>query len=154
MADLRVIAIGKLRTPHWLAAQRDYEKRIRHYLPLELLELKDRVGQGTADAVAVKKEGDDLLCAATAPFRVLLTPDGRALDSIAFSKQVLRWVETYPRIDFLIGGPLGFSDAVRRQAHFALALSPMTFPHELARVVFLEQLYRALNIGAGEKYHK
>jgi len=147
-------AVGKLKTPAWQDAQADYAGRIRRYAPFDIKDVKDRIGQGMTEAEAMEAEGEDLLKAAEAPFRVALSPEGKLLDSRAFADQLTKWLETYPKIAFVLGGPSGMSEAVYSGCQSKLALSPMTFPHELARIAFLEQLYRAFSIRAGEKYHR
>jgi 23S rRNA (pseudouridine1915-N3)-methyltransferase len=113
------------------------------------------VSRGFPDAVALGREGDALLkSTAKARRRILLTPDGRAYSSEAFARYLRRQIETYGQLAFLIGGPLGFSPEVTAAADDQLSLSSLTFPHELARVMFLEQLYRAFTILRGEPYHK
>jgi 23S rRNA (pseudouridine1915-N3)-methyltransferase len=105
--------------------------------------------------VAKDREGQKLLKAsAAAQRRILLTEDGREMSSKKLARFVRSQLETYDRIAFLIGGPLGFADEVIAEADFRLALSQLTFPHEMARIIFLEQLYRAFTILKGQKYHK
>ena len=152
---ITVIAVGKIRKSHWEAAQDDYVKRIEHYTDFELIELKDVVGRGLPDAVAVQKEGELLLKAAqSASRKIALTDTGRQMSSPRLAKYLQRQVQLYGRIAFLIGGPLGFSDDVLGACDEQLSLSPMTFPHELARVILLEQIYRACTIINNEQYHK
>ena len=150
-----MVAVGKLRNREWLEAQAAYEKRLRHYVGFGLTEVKDSVGRGQPDAVALQKEGELLLNGAEGANRlILLTENGRSFTSPDFADYLQKQLEIYGRLAFLIGGPLGFSDDVRTTAHDTLSLSPLTFPHEMARVLLLEQLYRAFTIRNGEKYHK
>ena len=79
---------------------------------------------------------------------------GRLMDSATLAAFLQRQIETYGHLAFAIGGPVGLSDAVASACQETLALSPLTFPHELARVILLEQLYRAMTILKGESYHK
>ncbi len=152
---IQVAAVGKVQARHWRAAQDEYVKRLRHYTDLQLNEVKDYVGKGLPDAVAMQKEGDLLLQAASDAARlVLLTPEGQQTNSPGLARFVERQLQEYGRIAFLIGGPLGFSDDVVAASHFQLALSPLTFTHEMARILLLEQLYRAFTIRNNEKYHK
>lgn len=151
---LTLAAVGALKEPYWRAAQAEYVKRIRRYAPLALAEVKDRVGSGLLDAEAMRREGEELLTAAKGCTLVALTPEGETLTTDAWAPRLARFLETHSRVAFLIGGPLGLAGPVRASSPWRLSLSPMTFPHELARVVFLEQLYRAFTILAGEKYHK
>jgi 23S rRNA (pseudouridine1915-N3)-methyltransferase len=150
-----LIAVGKLRGKAWQLAQADYVKRLGYYTRLNLVEVKDFVGQSLPEAVAKQREGELLLKAAGAANQIiLLTPEGRELSSPELAEFVQRGVEVNGRLAFLIGGPFGFSDEVVRAAGQQLSLSRLTFPHELARVIFLEQLYRAFTILRGESYHK
>jgi 23S rRNA (pseudouridine1915-N3)-methyltransferase len=152
---LSLIAVGRLKTAAWAAAQKEYLARIRRYAPLTLIEVKDRLGQGSPDGRAMEKEGDDILQAAQGvPALIALAPAGKPLTSPAWAESLQKLSETYSRLAFAIGGPNGLSPKVLDQSRLVLSLSPMTFPHELARVVFLEQLYRAFTILGREKYHK
>ncbi|MCA9961454.1 MAG: 23S rRNA (pseudouridine(1915)-N(3))-methyltransferase RlmH [Anaerolineales bacterium] len=152
---IQVTAVGKLSAKHWLAAQDDYAKRLRRYVDLQLVEVKDVVGRGQPDMVAMQKEGEQLLKAAAGVNRlVLLSPDGAVMSSPALAQWLQKQLEIYGRIAFLIGGPVGFSEEVIAASHDQIALSPLTFTHELARVILLEQLYRAFTIRNNEKYHK
>jgi len=150
-----LIAVGKMKTKHWLAAQNDYTKRIGRYGKFELNEVKDFVGRGLPDDVAMVREGEALLKKASAAERiVLLTPLGKQMPSEKLAKFWHRELMEYGRVAFLIGGPLGFSPDVHKAAHHELSLSPLTFTHEMARVLLLEQLYRACTILNKEPYHK
>jgi len=154
-SQIIVAAVGKLRRREWRESQNDYLKRLQRYTGVQLVEVKDSVGRGFPDAVAVLREGEQLLQGtASAQRRLLLTPDGQEMGSETFAAFVGKQLETYGRIAFLIGGPLGFSEEIIGTADARLSLSQLTFPHELARIVFLEQLYRAFTILRGEPYHK
>ncbi|MCC6604632.1 MAG: 23S rRNA (pseudouridine(1915)-N(3))-methyltransferase RlmH [Anaerolineae bacterium] len=152
---LTLAAVGKIKNKAWLAAQDDYVKRLGHYTTLNLVEVKDVVGRSIPDDVAMAREGEQLLQAAADSSRlVALTPTGKLVTSPNLAVWLQNRVEAYGRIAFLIGGPLGFSDDVLAACHEEISLSPLTFTHELARVLLLEQLYRACTILAGEQYHK
>ncbi len=150
-----VAAVGKLRRREWKALQEDYLQRLQRYTDVRLVEVKDAVGHGYPDVVAMRREGEQLLKAsAAARRRILLTSDGKEMSSEGLAAFIQVQMETYDQIAFLIGGPLGFADEVSNSADACLSLSRLTFPHELARIVFLEQLYRAFTILRGHKYHK
>ncbi|MDX1415173.1 MAG: 23S rRNA (pseudouridine(1915)-N(3))-methyltransferase RlmH [Candidatus Promineifilaceae bacterium] len=150
-----IAAVGKLRHREWRSMQNDYLKRLRRYTGINLVEVKDSVGKGFPDQVAMTREGEQLLQATSdVQRRVLLTPNGQEMSSEAFAEFIQKQIETFGRIGFLVGGPLGFSEEVIFGADTALALSQLTFPHELARIILLEQLYRAFTILRGESYHK
>jgi 23S rRNA (pseudouridine1915-N3)-methyltransferase len=152
---ITVIAVGKLREPHWRSAQKTYQERLQHYTDLQLIEVKDVVGQGLPPKVAMKRESEQLLQAAdTATRRFAMTPIGVQMSSPQLATFLQRQIQLYGDLAFLVGGPYGFSDDVLAQCHEQLSLSTLTFPHELARILLLEQLYRAATIINGEKYHK
>lgn len=154
IGHIAVIAVGKLRERHWQAAQDEYAQRLGRYTDFRLVEVKDASGRSSA-AVAVAREGEGLLAASPTGARlILMAPDGRQMDSPELSGWLETQLERHGDLAFLIGGPLGFSPAVVDAAHDRLSLSPMTFTHEMARVVLLEQLYRAFTILHGEPYHK
>lgn len=150
-----VAAVGKLRRGELKALQADYLKRLQRYTAIRLVEVKDAVGRGYPDAVAMQREGEQLIKATgTAQRRILLSSDGKEMTSEGLAVFVQAQLETYDQIAFLIGGPLGFAAEVSEAANARLSLSKLTFPHELARIIFLEQLYRAFTILRGQKYHK
>ena len=153
--QIELVTIGKLKTKHWLAAQNDYTKRLKRYGKFTLHELKDHVGRSVEDAIAVNREGESLLKKASSANRlILLTPTGKQMSSRALSQYIDRQCSTHGHIAFLIGGPLGFSNEVYQAAQAEIGLSKLTFTHEMARVIFLEQLYRACTILNNEPYHK
>jgi 23S rRNA (pseudouridine1915-N3)-methyltransferase len=152
---LTIAVVGKIKNRAWLAAQGDYVKRLGRYTSLDLVEVKDVVGRSIPDDVAMAKEGEQLLQAAADSHRLIaLTPTGKLRSSPNLARWLHKRVVDYGRIAFLIGGPLGFSDEVLTACHEQISLSPLTFTHELARILLLEQLYRACTILAGEQYHK
>jgi len=155
IGHVTVAAVGRLRERHWQAAQEDYARRLARYTAFELVEVRDVVGKSVPDTVAAAREGEQLLAAAPRGARlVLLTPDGRQMSSPELANWLQSQLEQHGSLAFLIGGPVGFDPATAAAAHERLALSRLTFPHELARVVLLEQLYRAFTIVHGEPYHK
>jgi len=155
IGHITLVAVGKLRERHWLAAQDEYARRLGHYTDFKLTEVRDAVGKSLPDAVAMAREGEQLLAAVPRGSRVvLLAADGRRMDSPELAAYLQNQLETHGELTFLIGGPLGFDPAVIEAAHDRLSLSPMTFTHEMARVILLEQLYRAFTILHGEPYHK
>lgn len=152
---ITIATVGKLHGAYWRAAQQEYLTRLRHYTDVRLIEVKDFVGQGAPDAVAMQREGEALLAAAKEARRVIaLTATGRQMDSPGLADFLRKQIEVYGSLAFLIGGPVGLSPDVLAACDDALSLSLLTFPHELARVILLEQLYRAVTIIGGEKYHK
>lgn len=153
--NITLTAVGRMKTKHWRTAQDEYIKRLSRYTKFKLVEVKDVVGRGLLDDVALQKEGDGLLKGASnAQYLIALTPDGKQFDSPQLAEFVQKKVVQNGRLAFLIGGPIGFAPHVLDQCQTQIALSRLTFTHEMARVLFLEQLYRAYTILNNESYHK
>ncbi len=154
IGSITIAAVGKIREKHWQAAQAEYTKRLSNYTNFKLVEVKDAVGR-YPDSIALQREGEQLLKATAEAHRtILLSAEGKTMDSPGLARFLQTQIELYGRLALLIGGPLGFAAEVETAADDALSLSPLTFPHELARVVLLEQLYRAFTILNNEPYHK
>jgi 23S rRNA (pseudouridine1915-N3)-methyltransferase len=152
---LAIAAVGKLRTPHWQAAQADYLMRLRHYIQVEIREVRDVVGGGSSDDVAVAREGEALLKSVeAASWVVALDATGRQADSVRFAQYLRQQLEITREVAFIIGGSVGLAPGVLERANDRFSLSMLTFPHELARVILLEQLYRGMTILSGAPYHK
>ena len=155
LGKVTIAAVGKLKKDHWAAAQRDYLNRLRRYTSISLEEVRDHYGKGTADSVALLKEGEALLDVSSAcTYRIALVVDGELMDSLHFASTFRHWIEIYGNVAFLIGGPIGLSQDTISACHYQLSLSKLTLPHELARVLLLEQLYRAASIINKHTYHK
>lgn len=153
--QVAIIAVGKLRAGHWRVAQEEYLGRLRRYTKVRLFEVRDCTGYGLPDVVATKREGEQLLKAAQdARRRIALTHTGRGMSSPHLATFLRKQIDLYGHLAFLIGGPVGLSRDVMDTCDILLSLSPLTFPHELARIILLEQLYRAATILGGEPYHK
>ncbi len=154
IGHVTVAAVGRLRERHWQTVQDEYAHRLTRYTDFRLVEVRDAVGRALPDAVATAREGEQLLAAGRGARLVLLSATGREMTSPELATWLQGQLESYGRLAFLVGGPVGFDPATTAAAGEQLALSRLTFPHELARVVLLEQLYRAFTILHGEPYHK
>jgi 23S rRNA (pseudouridine1915-N3)-methyltransferase len=152
---VRLVAVGRLRNAALREVCDAYATRIRRYQKFEIREVKD-AGRRAADARAVRRLEADAVTSALAPETTLvaLTRGGTQLDSRAFAHQLKRWRYEARDVAFLIGGAWGLDDALLARVHFRLSLSTLTLPHEVARLVLLEQIYRACTILKGEPYHK
>lgn len=140
----RVVVVGKPRAP--LAdAIAEYEQRAARYWPIEVREVKE---------ATVDKEWERLREAAAAATTVICDESGRSFTSTEFAAWLQSLQEAARDVAFVIGGAFGLPDAARSQADLRLSLAPWTLPHELARLVLAEQLYRAGSIVRGEPYHK
>ncbi|MCL4266158.1 MAG: 23S rRNA (pseudouridine(1915)-N(3))-methyltransferase RlmH [Anaerolineae bacterium] len=152
---ITIAAVGKLKSLQYRFIQDDFLKRLGRYTDMQLVEVKDVVGKGMPDEAAMQKEGLALLKATEGVNRrIALTSTGRQLDSLELAEFVRNQIGVYGRIAFLIGGPVGLSVEVLQNCQETLSLSRLTFTHEIARLLLLEQLYRAGTIIAGESYHK
>ncbi len=154
-----IIAVGKLKEKGFELAAREYLSRLNHYCRIEMIELPDEKDPGSASAKdaenTVKTEGGRILGRLKPQDHVVvLEITGKQQDSVSFSDNVSRWRDQSLSVVLVIGGSLGLSKEVRDRADETLSLSQMTFPHQLARVMLLEQLYRAFKIISGQRYHK
>lgn len=151
-----VAAVGRPRDGALAAAIRDYETRAARYWPLDVIEVKaDRSEERGGPAVAPGREGERLR-ERTAGIRTLVAcdPGGRSMTSEDFAAWLHRQREQATDVAFLIGGAFGLDPSLVGDTSMRLALAPWTLPHELARLVLAEQLYRAGTIVRGEPYHK
>ncbi|MGN0775357.1 MAG: 23S rRNA (pseudouridine(1915)-N(3))-methyltransferase RlmH [Candidatus Ventricola sp.] len=157
--NMALICMGKLKEKYWRDAAAEYEKRLSRFGRWETIELPD-LPEPTNSSPAIeeqirKKEGEAILSKIRdGDVVVCLCIDGRQMDSVQLSSRLTELIDTGRRVVFVIGGSLGLSGDVVRRAQLKLSFSPMTFPHQLARIMLLEQTYRALKIAAGERYHK
>ena len=159
MLSVRLICVGKLGEKFWADAVKEYEKRLGAYCRLEIVELPEaRLPQApSAGEVrqALEKEAgliEEKLPQGAAV--VALCVEGRTMSSEQLADYLGRLtVSGTSRVCLVIGGSCGLSERIKQRAALRLSRSPMTFPHHLARVMVLEQVYRALNIAAGGKYH-
>ena len=153
---LEILFLGKTREAYLAAGIDDYTRRLSHYINIEIIIVKEeKPPKGIPDNVIIEKESAKLLRNVQGSYLVCLDRTGKMLDSTGLAAQLETWeTRGLKKVSFIIGGPLGFSAAVLKRADLVLSLSPMTFTHEMARLLLLEQLYRACTIKAGEKYHK
>lgn len=160
MFSITVLAVGKLKEKFYIEAVEEYRKRLGRYCELRLLELPEvrlpenpspaQIADGLAEEATLVREKlpkGAWLC--------VLTPEGKQLSSEALADRLAQ-VKSVGKgaACFLLGSSFGIDPSLKAQADFRLSFSPMTFPHHLARVMLLEQLYRAESIQAGSRYHK
>ncbi len=154
---IKIITVGKTRQKFWQLAEQEYSKRINRYIHLKqivvdeasLSSLKniELVWQREQKAILEKIDSGEYL--------IILDKRGKQISSEALAQFLQKKMTQGVRsLTFVIGGSLGFSEDFLKNAHLVLSLSKMTFPHEMAKVILLEQLYRAFSILKGEKYHK
>jgi len=155
MRRVKLICFGKLKEPYWRAACAEYEKRLRPYCKLEIIELQPVALPDEPSAAQIEQalSAEAKLALGKIPNEAAvaaLCVEGRQMPSGQFAA----WLEGQSEVVLLIGSSFGLGEALKAQAQLKLSLSEMTFPHQLARVMLLEQLYRASQIQSGGKYHK
>ena len=160
MFDITLITMGKLKEKFYLSAAEEYAKRLKGYCNFHLVELPEyRLPEDPSPAeisAGLEKEADTILAKIPkGAWFCIFTPEGKALSSEDFAFK-LKDVKLSGKscACFLIGSSFGISPTVKQKADFKLSMGPMTFPHHLARIMVLEQIYRAEAIQAGSKYHK
>jgi 23S rRNA (pseudouridine1915-N3)-methyltransferase len=158
---IRIIAVGRLRERYWQDAADEYARRIRPYARLETSEVGDaRIRESASSAEemkAMQEEGRAILEKLKGHDGPVVALDrmGRSFDSVEMGEWLGEMVlEGQKELAFLIGGPLGLASEVLHRADLVLSFSKMTFPHQMMRVVLLEQIYRGLRIMRHEPYHK
>ena len=160
MQRVTVLCVGKLKEKFDLEAAAEYVKRLQRFCKLELVELPEsRLPESpspaevqralAAEAVAIRErlpKGGAVIA---------LCIEGKPCSSVELSRRMEELaVAGKTQLTFLIGGSVGLDESLKQQADWQLSMSPMTFPHHLARIMLLEQIYRAYQISAGTKYHK
>ena len=159
MFDVTLICMGKLKEKFYLSAAAEYEKRLKGYCSFHLIELPEvRLPENPSPAeisAGLEKEAESIL--AKIPkgcWFCVFTPEGKLLSSESLADKMCDVkISGKSSVCFLIGSSFGIAPRIKQMADFKLSMSPMTFPHHLARIMVMEQLYRAEAIQAGSKYH-
>lgn len=160
MLNITVICVGKLKERFYIAAVEEYRKRLKGCCKLKLIELAEvRLPSAPSPAeisAALEKEAQAIEGKLPKQAAVIaMCIEGTLLSSEALAEQFQRWaVSGVSHLAILIGGSYGLHPSVKKKASLRLSMSPMTFPHHLARVMVLEQIYRAFKINEGSLYHK
>ena len=150
-----LILVGKTVNKHFIAGIDDYAGRISHYMPFEIVTIPELRNTKNLSEEQQKKAEGDLIINQIQPSDtiVLLDEHGKEFRSIEYAQWLQQKQQTARRLVFVIGGPYGFSDDVYKRANEKISLSKMTFSHQMVRLIFTEQLYRACTIIKGEPYH-
>lgn len=159
MQRITVLCVGKLKEKFYADAAAEYCKRLSRYCKIEVMELPETRLPEDPSPAEIKKA---LAAEATAIRQkleggavVAMCIEGQTCSSEALSKKLAAFaLEGKSKVTFLIGGSFGLDETLKKQADWRLSMSPMTFPHHLARVMLLEQIYRACQIAEGTRYHK
>ena len=160
MVSIQLLCVGKLKEKHYAAACGEYEKRLGAFCKLTVTELaEERLPEAPSQAqidAALEREAAQIFAKLPKGTKLIaLCVEGKLLSSEALAAQLGKWtVEGASHLTLVIGGSFGLHPSVKERAQLRLSMSPMTFPHHLARVMVLEQVYRAFQIDLGTRYHK
>ena len=158
--NVKILCVGKIKEKFFKDAISEYSKRLSKYCTLDIIEVADEKTSENASEVEIAlvkdKEGERILKAIKdKDFVIALAILGKQMDSVAFSKYMENLtISGHSSIVFVIGGSLGLSDSVLSRSDFKISFSEMTFPHQLMRVILLDQIYRGMRIINNEPYHK
>ncbi|MGI6049828.1 MAG: 23S rRNA (pseudouridine(1915)-N(3))-methyltransferase RlmH [Acetivibrionales bacterium] len=158
--QIRIICVGKLKEKYLQDAQKEYLKRLSRFCRTEIIEIdEERAPASASPAIEEKirqKEAERINKALQKnSYIIALAIEGKELDSVAFSNEVQRlMVDGISDITFIIGSSTGLDNSIIKACDYRLSLSKMTFPHQLARIILLEQIYRVFKINNNETYHK
>ena len=148
---MKIICVGKIKEKFFVDAINEYSKRISKYTKLEIIEISDEANE----SIALKKEGEKILSKIKdSDYVITLEIDGNSLDSLEVAKKINSNFNSNKNLTFVIGGSYGLDDMVKLRSDYKLSFSRLTFPHQLFRVMLLEQIYRAYKINNNENYHK
>jgi 23S rRNA (pseudouridine1915-N3)-methyltransferase len=150
-----LILVGKTVNKHFIAGINDYAERIGHYMPFSITTIPELKNTKSLSEEQQKEREGELILKLIQPSDtvVLLDEHGAEMRSIEYAKWLQHKQQTARRLIYVIGGPYGFSKAVYDRANEKISLSKMTFSHQMVRLIFTEQLYRACTIIKGEPYH-
>ena len=157
---ITLIVVGKIKERYFTDAVKEYVKRLSRYCRLEIVELEDEKTPDQASAAEEKKikekEGERILKAIReGSYTIALAIEGKKMTSEQFAKKIeTLGIQGKSHINFVIGGSLGLDEHVLKKAEESISFSDMTFPHQLMRVILLEQIYRGYRIIQNEPYHK
>lgn len=150
-----LILVGKTNDKHFVAGINDYAARISHYMPFEIVTLPELKNTKSLSEEQQKVMEGEMIAKLLQPSDtvVLLDEHGKEMRSVEYAAWLQRTANNARRLVFIIGGPYGFSPAIYQRANDKISLSRMTFSHQMVRLIFTEQLYRACTIIKGEPYH-
>ncbi len=160
MLFVHIISVGKLKEKYWSNAIAEYEKRLQSFCRFKVTEVQEEkiltIPNDSQIIHILEKEGNRINgYIGKNAYVIALCIEGKLYSSTEMAKLFSRIsLEGYSEIDFIIGGSWGIADSIKQTAHLKLSMSKMTFPHQLARVMLSEQIYRCFQINSGGKYHK
>lgn len=150
---IKIICVGKIKEKFFEDAVREYQKRLNKYTKLEIIECND-VFNNNKNLILEKEKNLILKHLNTRDYIITLEIEGEMLSSINFSKKMNSLLSNNSNITFIIGGSYGLHEEIKKISNYKLSFSKMTFPHQLFRIILLEQIYRSFKILNNETYHK
>lgn len=150
---IKIICVGKIKEKFFVDAIKEYEKRLSKYTKLQIIEVPDEFNQSID--ICIKKEADSISKNIDdKDFVITLEIEGNMLTSTELSKKIDTIFNNNSNIDFIIGGSYGLHESIKKRSDYSLSFSKLTYPHQLFRVILLEQIYRSFKIINNESYHK
>ena len=150
---IKIICVGKIKEKFYKEAIEEYTKRLSKYTKLQIIEVED---VNLPNESLIKQKEKELIekNINDKDYVITLEIEGNELNSIELSKKLEQLEQTNPNITFIIGGSYGLDEKIKQRSNYKLSFSKLTFPHQLFRVILLEQIYRAYKIKNNESYHK
>lgn len=149
---IRIICVGKIKENYYKEAILEYKKRLSKYTKIEIIEIND---YSLDIKSTLKKEALEIIkYLDNSHYNIILDINGEQLDSVSLAKKINNIYISHSNINFIIGGSYGLDDSIKDKSNYRLSFSKLTFPHQLFRVILLEQLYRSFKILNNEEYHK
>ncbi len=152
MINIRLLCVGNLKEEFWQKAEKEYAKRLSKFCKLEIIECCEQNKYDDIEKIK-EKEGEEIALNLKGK-NILFDLGGKELSSEEFASRLENLALTNSTITFIIGGSYGVSEKIKQTVQDKISLGKMTFPHNLARIMLLEQIYRGFMINAGAKYHK
>ena len=150
---IKIITVGKLKEKYLIDAVEEYKKRLSKYTKIEIIEVKDE--SSYEEDKNKEKEAENIIkYIGDKDFIITLEIDGKEISSVEFASKIENIFNENSNITFIIGGSYGLSNRIKELSNYKLSFSKMTFPHQLFRVILLEQIYRTFKINNNESYHK
>ena len=150
---IKIICVGKIKEKYLVDATEEYKKRISRYTKLEIIELKDHSIDDINKVLELEKEQIERYIDSK-DYVITMEIEGEQVSSEKFAEKIDNVLSINSNIAFIIGGSYGLDNSIKNRANYHLSFSKMTFPHQLFRVLLLEQIYRAYKINNNESYHK
>ena len=149
---IKIICVGKIKEKFFKEAIEEYKKRLSKYTKLEIIEVED-INNNNEEIIKQKESELIIKHINEKDYVITLEIEGNEINSIELSKKI-ESIEQYSNITFIIGGSYGLDNKIKEKSNYKLSFSKLTFPHQLFRVILLEQIYRAFKINRNETYHK